>query len=502
MTPSLEERLAKCSSLPSLPSVAVRVIELGQDPDVDPAEVARIISLDPALAAKLLKIANSPLYALRRKVDNLRQGLMLIGLNAALTLALSFSLVGGMRSPGGRGMDHGHYWRRSILAGIASRILGEQVGLKNLDELFLAGLLQDLGMLVLDQVMGEEYGEILAGTSGHAEVVAAERGALGSDHAEVGAWLMESWNLPDSLRSAVLHSHDEAGADAVDGLPLQCVSLSGQVADVLLNRGVDHAGEVIAALCVGQRLMDAEAFERVIDRVVASVPEASKVFEIDLLGQESTVAILDRAREVLMVRNLQMIEEVNQARQQAQVLESRARDLEEQVRRDPLTGIYNRAHLDEFLRREFVGATDCGWPLSIAFLDLDHFKRVNDTYGHQVGDHVLRSVAALLSGNLRKTDLTARYGGEEFMVVLPGTPEAGARIVLTRLRERVACTPHARIDGLDVHISVSIGLATHMDGKRFDDLESMVRGADRAVYMAKRGGRDRLVVYGSEEVGA
>ncbi len=496
----LEERLTLGRALPSLPGVAVQIIELGQDPTAGSADVAKVISQDPALTAKILRIANSPLYAMRRKVDNLRQALMLLGLNAALTLALSFTLIGSVRRNQKSGMDHGLVWGRSLMAGGVSRVLGEKRGLGNAEELFLAGLLQDIGMLVLDRAMPDEYGAIVDGMRTHGELQARERQALGADHAEVGAWLMETWNLPEYLRQAVLHSHRTDGGSASNDMdPFErCVALSGWIADIWLREDAEVASGEAGAVARDLLGLDQAAMAEVLDAVSIVLPEMSSLFEIDLVEPERIEATLEQAKEVLMIRNLQMLQEAYQACQQAEMLELRTRSLVEQTRRDGLTGLYNRTYLNEILATEFTKATECGWPLSVAFVDLDHFKQVNDTYGHQVGDQVLVSLAQFLASRMRQADLVARYGGEEFIVVLPGTYSADAKTLLDRLREEVAAKPHGVSGGQQIFNTISIGLATHREEKQFATLESLIQGADRALYTAKRLGRNRLEMYNSE----
>jgi diguanylate cyclase (GGDEF)-like protein len=130
------------------------------------------------------------------------------------------------------------------------------------------------------------------------------------------------------------------------------------------------------------------------------------------------------------------------------------------------------------------------------FVDLDHFKRVNDTFGHQVGDQVLTSVAHTLREGARGTDIVGRYGGEEFVLVLPATRCEAASIMAQRLIDRIAEIPHAVVQGRPMHVTASAGLATHSESAPFRDPEALVRHADDALYRAKLGGRNRLVVDG------
>ena len=158
--------------------------------------------------------------------------------------------------------------------------------------------------------------------------------------------------------------------------------------------------------------------------------------------------------------------------------------------RDGLTGVANRRTLDEVLAREAARAARSGRPLSVALVDVDHFKALNDTHGHQVGDEVLRTVAGTLAGSVRVGDTVGRYGGEEFVVVLPDTPAGEAREAAERLRLAVRASASA------VPVAASFGVATLGPADAAADPPGLVAGlvaaADRALYAAKAGGRDRV----------
>jgi HD-like signal output (HDOD) protein len=139
------------------PRVATEILELANDPELSLVQVAGVLSKDPALAAKILRIANSPIYARRRKSDSLRQALLVLGLNATLTLALGFSLVMSLRRDRPHALDYKGFWRRALLAATASSALAEVLGRRDGEELSLASLLQDIGMLALDKIEPELY---------------------------------------------------------------------------------------------------------------------------------------------------------------------------------------------------------------------------------------------------------------------------------------------------------------------------------------------------------
>ena len=164
-------------------------------------KVAKALSMDSALSTKVLRIANSPLYAQRRKSENLRQALVVLGLNATLTLALSFSLVKSLRGGKSNGLSYGLYWRRALLAATAARALGDAMHQTLAEEIFLAALLQDVGMLALDQAMPDLYSRAKRLQRNHGALAEHEKKRLQVDHAHVGGWLMEGWHLPDAPAS-------------------------------------------------------------------------------------------------------------------------------------------------------------------------------------------------------------------------------------------------------------------------------------------------------------
>jgi diguanylate cyclase (GGDEF)-like protein len=157
---------------------------------------------------------------------------------------------------------------------------------------------------------------------------------------------------------------------------------------------------------------------------------------------------------------------------------------------DGLTGLYNRRFLSERLEEEYSKAARYGTPLSILIMDVDFFKRVNDTFGHQVGDNALIAVARVLQQSVRESDLVGRYGGEEFVVLLPHTDLAKALTVAEKIRLAVSETP---IEGMgERRLTISIGVAGFPDTK-VADMDELVRKADEALYRAKEGGRNQVV---------
>ncbi|MFD1743869.1 PleD family two-component system response regulator [Rhizobium helianthi] len=158
---------------------------------------------------------------------------------------------------------------------------------------------------------------------------------------------------------------------------------------------------------------------------------------------------------------------------------------------DGLTGLHNRRYLDNHLKTLFNRAAARGRPLSVCITDIDRFKSVNDTYGHDVGDEVLREFARRIRSTVRGADLACRYGGEEFVVVMPDTDASAAAAIAERLRGMIEAIPFTLPGGAQLHITASLGIATFCEG--METPEQLMKSADKALYEAKNSGRNRVV---------
>ena len=169
---------------------------------------------------------------------------------------------------------------------------------------------------------------------------------------------------------------------------------------------------------------------------------------------------------------------------------ARERDLRRGATRDRLTGVATRGHAEQIAETELFRVSRYGRPLSLLLFDVDHFKRVNDTYGHAAGDQVLREVARRCQILVRSSDLIGRWGGEEFLVMTPETALDGGSILGERLRRAIADAPVILDTGERVQVTISVGIAEYMAGDA--DLASLLRRADMALYRAKANGRNQV----------
>jgi HD-like signal output (HDOD) protein len=239
VNPDLETKLKTCTTLPTLSAVALEVLRLCEAEQLDLRDMARVVGRDPALAIKVVRTANSPLFALRQNVVSIDQALSLLGANVVRTLVLSFSLVNELQDE--RQGPLARCWHRSVFASVIARCLcvGPRAAVK--EEAFLAALLQDMGMMALARIWGSDY-ESLCGLTdmSHEELQAAETAAFGCDHAEVGAWLLAHWGMPKSIVQLVAQSHQSEAAPSASFLT-RCVQHSGRLADLWSSQVSDTA---------------------------------------------------------------------------------------------------------------------------------------------------------------------------------------------------------------------------------------------------------------------
>lgn len=211
------------------------------------------------------------------------------------------------------------------------------------------------------------------------------------------------------------------------------------------------------------------------------------------LGQVAFTRILRLrvTREALQVRERELMEANDALHRNLREIDELQEQLREQANRDPLTGLYNRRYLDSTLERELARCKRDGNPLALILIDIDHFKQVNDTYGHQAGDEILLRLAAMLAGMARAGDVACRYGGEEFLLLMPTMPMASARERAEALRIAFEAL-EVPFGAFNLKATVSIGIAAYPgQGTSADEL---IRSADTALYRAKNLGRNRVEV--------
>lgn len=256
-----------------------------------------------------------------------------------------------------------------------------------------------------------------------------------------------------------------------------CARLTGYEPEELINNRVTSYAN----------LMDDEDNERILDEVQAALDkDESFSLEYGLTRRDgSRIWVWERGRGVEEEDGTVVLEGIVLDISDRKTLEN---ELEEMATRDPLTGLFNRREMSRVLEEELERARRYQRPMALLWIDFDHFKDINDTFGHAAGDAVLRSISRLLLGSVRSVDSIGRFGGEEFVIVLPEMDLEGARDTAERLRRKVAEEPQPLGDGKEVPLTISVGVAVYPDHGQ--SAATLCAAADKAMYLAKERGRN------------
>lgn len=207
---SLEEIVNRVNDLPALPQIVVKVLQLTDDPNSTVKELSEVICQDQVLTAKVLRLANSAYYGYPRRIGSIVEAIVMLGFKAIRNLVMAASVQKILhQSVAGYRLDAGELWRHSIACAMAAHKIGKRVGYRKSDETFIAGLLHDIGKVVLSVYVSEVYGEIIKRVKeSRISFAQAERDVMGFTHADVGARVVDRWNLPQQYVEAIAYHHE------------------------------------------------------------------------------------------------------------------------------------------------------------------------------------------------------------------------------------------------------------------------------------------------------
>jgi len=485
---SLFERLESSGPLPTPPGVVVRLLQLTRRSDVTLREISETVGLDPGLSAKVLRFVNSPMAGVARQVTSLQQATSLVGIRGIKMMALSFSVLGSRSKRVCPNFDTELWALQALTCGVAAKQLTHATRLDSENDAFLAGLLSQIGRSVLASTIPEEYGPLLASArNAPIDLPALEQSALGANYAEVGAWLLRQWMIPESLCAGIGQFRGEGGEGEIDALT-KILRISELFASVICPSRPEYRTTMEVLAAAGQRdfTLDPEHCLTLVQDIAAEVDDLRQILELPKTNLRSLENLESEVRERLAELSLAM-------HMENQTMAVQQEELMRRATTDPLTGVGNRAAFDARMSLELERCARTGTPLALLMIDVDKFKKFNDTHGHQAGDRVLQVVARTLNGTIRRVDYLARYGGEEFAIVAPGTAEPGVAQLAERVR-RSAEEAVVSWEEKTLHVTISIGVAVFSHVSDADECAMVIRAADAQLYKAKCEGRNRVCI--------
>ncbi|MEK6674564.1 MAG: GGDEF domain-containing protein [Planctomycetota bacterium] len=496
----LMQRIRNSENLPTLSTVALEVLKLAREDKVSLKDLAAIIEKDPVLTVKILRLVNSAFFAMPREIGSVHRAVIALGIRTTTLLTLGFSLSTAVGLPNKSEFDYPKYWKRSIIHAVAARSLAKLILPRLADEAFVSGLLADIGMVAAWQCVPELYEKVLRAPSRMTEPVhVLEERILGIHHGLIGEELLEHWSLPGVICRAIGAHHgdhwDGLGGEAHELAKLSFAAsevaghLSGDrpPTDILLIRrqlcdrtGISAANSDALFQDLDRQVADTAALLAVpINTTVGSLFQTQATLRMAQLTHQMEAECTDLARREAASRH-----------REEQLLEDR-KAMIRVASTDYLTGLYNRTVYDRELRLALTRAARQQRYAALLFVDADHFKRVNDTYGHSAGDVALRGVAKVLSGIVRAIDVVVRFGGEEFAVISCHDTSTGAIALAERIRQAVEKEVFRYNDQV-IPLTVSIGVAVWKGSRGGISESAFTEAADKVLYDAKHQGRNQV----------
>lgn len=278
MTAVLADEVIAClRQLPALPSAVAQLLTTFGNEEVDVAEIARQIGRDQALAARLLRVANSSFYGLQGKVATINDAVVILGFSAVRSMVLAVGISGVFRADHCPGFDRPAYVRHAVGVGLAARALARQTG-RNAELAFTGGILHDIGALVLASCFPDSYSEAMAYRERHeCSHLVAERDIIGLDHAEIGGLLADAWSFPASLRAALAGHH--APAEFTADLPADLIHVADGIAHALgLSQSIDEMVLPVDRTAWHRLGMDQQKIAAILPQVAGGMDEACLIF--------------------------------------------------------------------------------------------------------------------------------------------------------------------------------------------------------------------------------
>ncbi len=495
--------------LPSLPSVAAKLLAMVPNPDVSVRDIGEVIRLDPSTASKVLRAANSAQYGIGRPVAEVDRAIVLLGKRTVSTLALTFSLSDAVTGEKRLVKFFQRYWMESVVQALTAEFLAEKLCAEKRSEFFCSAILQDLGRLFFLQNYSDDYASVIdLCDDGNMTLIDAEKQAFDMTHVEVTCGMLTEWRFPQQTILAVA-AHHEIGETSDVRAPEMTLDMALKVAALVGQyfcsgeRGMCHIKlEEILGCCpegtppadelldaVHQRLGSMADLFRIDATLLASPTEMMG----DAMHQVAALAISLNDGSSSESVSVELMRENNRLRKRLEEVLLRTQT-------DQLTGVFVRAVLFDRLERQIEQAVSRNNCMGLLFADVDNFKLLNDTYGHLAGDHVLRKIAQTIAAKVRGNDIVGRYGGEEFAILVPDADLQTLNTVAERVRKAVEDLKF-ECGGEKVTVTISVGAAligplTSEEGVK----DLAINTADAAMYRAKHDGRNRVVVIAGAEV--
>ncbi len=509
---SIENTLIKQSKLPHIPAVITRIIDLSSKETITAARLASEIQRDPLLVSRILKITNSSYYSLSKEVTTLSSAVAILGISTIQSIVMSAAILNTLYEKDTSLHLHlDHFWQYSFFSAVSCQLLAKEKKYSVPEEAFIVGLLHNIGDLVFLKSEPEVYQDIFEKKKEGFSALKLEKASFDTDHARVGYAFSKKGNLPAFMQEAILHHHyppSYKGKCIKTRRMTVFIYLADTMTDVFMSTEKANAILKFKAMARKWGGIDEEHSEYILNKVGDEIEKSKEIFDElsfcvknyeDIL-QEANYQLgkitLDfhKINRKLKARELELVKLNNEL-----LIENKERKMaEEKIKSlayyDSLTGLANRLMINKQLTREICRAERSNEKIAVLFIDLDHFKNINDTLGHDVGDMLLKEVAARLCSSMRKHDSIGRLGGDEFIVLQTQLRSPDNVITLSQRIISLLKSPF-ELASNSLYVTPSVGIAVYPENGT--DEQTLIKNADTAMYSAKERGGSTYALFDS-----
>ncbi|MFO0749760.1 MAG: HDOD domain-containing protein [Myxococcota bacterium] len=457
-------------TLPSAPLGLALVLEAADNEETSLARLGWLVNREPGLATHILRLSNSAAYGVGRAVGSVSQATVLLGSRTVRNMTLSHIVRSVSLGLGAGEFDQTLFWEHSLRRASAAHVMAQRLRFDDPGEAFTAGLIQDLGLLMMAvqwPALGKRISATMSmpGSARRAE----ERALTGTTHDQIFGPIAGEWGVPADMIRAIGDHHAEI--ITVPDRRGQALAEILRLGDALAD--VSQAGLSVEAMGLARRLLDntksARRFslELLVAETAKGMREMSDALQIRIRRQPTWEELTRAAQQAVTKVSTGYEEETRRLEtmlaQQAQLakeLENKNKELERLATTDGLTNVANRRELCRRLDAALDAASEGRAAVSVLMIDLDLFKQVNDSHGHDAGDAVLKDVASRLAKGLRAEDFIGRMGGEEFAIVITGSTAQQAQFAAERLRLLVRSRSVMLPDRRSLLVTASVGGTT------------------------------------------
>ncbi len=488
--------------LPTLASIMRRVLALDEEnPDFD-SNLLEILHYDAALTARVLHTVNSA-SQYEAEIIDIKEAIKQVNRSNLRNLLLTTKFIDDT-DDSSLGIDeHQRFqwiWERNLCCAVAARVIAERLNKPNPHIYHTLGLLLNIGVLFLLQNFPSEYSPIIDRWRQEGGCLTdLEKDTIGVDHTAVGQQIAHSWHFGPIVECVIKFQNFETEWKCPE-IESRIIDLASLTTSVFFeNSNITYVERTLNAAGKYFNIRRDEMIN-LLQQIILIADNAAMKMIVQAGRTMPYIEMLQRINRELGQATLtyeQMVLELEIAMRKAEQLAKRLEEANQKLREaaniDGLTHIFNRRYFEEFANWNFNRAVRYGATLGCLMIDIDHFKSVNDTYGHLIGDRILQGVAEILRSKLRNTDILARYGGEEFVVLLPETKPHAVALIADKLNKAV-CESVFPVGDVNLKITVSIGYVAYSpnDMPEITSPMELIKIADKNMYQAKNNGRNQI----------